>query len=437
MCGTMRLLAAALLLGAASPATAEVRVAATTPEEAGDWAKRIQAMLAGGTLRLHLTQEDGAFPAHQHLRYQQWMNGVRVWGEELVEQRDGTGQTVSVFGRLALDSPIDVRPDLGAESAERIALADRPPGSAVAVRPELVVVPPIVQLDTGEPHLAWLLWTQTEWQVFCYLVDAHTGRILLAADDSHTESDVGLGTGTHGNRKKVSVDRVSGSDFRTFDQLRPASIRTYDVVFDISAYNRALTDILFRGQASPDLLARDSDNVWTDGMVVDGQAYLGLTYDYYFRRHGRHGLDDHDLPVNAFVHVQRTLVNAFWSPGTRTIVFGDGGAFYAPFTASLEVVAHEYTHGVTQFTWNGAPMPESGALNESFSDIIGTAVEWFYQPPGAGFDMADYWCGEDLGTVFDPPRFAVRAPFNPAAARNPDHFSKYDPARDIHANGDI
>ena len=66
------------------------------------------------------------------------------------------------------------------------------------------------------------------------------------------------------------------------------------------------------------------------------------------------------------------------------------------------MVAHELTHGVTHYTWDGIYEGESGALNEAFSDIMGTAVEFFHQPAGTGRLLADYVLGEDLAYSFDP-----------------------------------
>ena len=64
-----------------------------------------------------------------------------------------------------------------------------------------------------------------------------------------------------------------------------------------------------------------------------------------------------------------------------------------PLSGSLDIVAHELTHGVTSSSSNLIYMNESGALNEAFSDIMGTSVEFFFQPPGAGVGQADYLLG--------------------------------------------
>ena len=141
-----------------------------------------------------------------------------------------------------------------------------------------------------------------------------------------------------------------------------------------------------------------------------------------------------DLAVRSVTHFlppSLGFANAFWDPATRAMFYGDGDADFADFSGALDVVAHELTHGVTQFTWDGIYEGESGALNEGFSDVLGTAVEHFFEPPGTGRRHADYFLGEDLPFVFDPPRTATRSMANPSlfcsaslGVCNPDHYSR-------------
>ena len=107
------------------------------------------------------------------------------------------------------------------------------------------------------------------------------------------------------------------------------------------------------------------------------------------------------------------------------MIFGEPFFLDRPLTA-VDVVAHEMAHGVTFFTarlGDTGPPNEPGALNEAFSDVIGTAVEFYVQPPGDDELNADYLLGEDIGLV-------VRSLSNPGeiiAPRlgpYPDHFSK-------------
>jgi thermolysin len=106
------------------------------------------------------------------------------------------------------------------------------------------------------------------------------------------------------------------------------------------------------------------------------------------------------------------------------------------FPAALDIVAHELTHGVTDFSSGLVYEGESVALNEAFSDIMGVAVEFFHQPRGAGLREADYIMGED---VFTPG--GIRALSNPSAHGDPDHYSlRYKGSDDnggVHTNSTI
>jgi Zn-dependent metalloprotease len=110
--------------------------------------------------------------------------------------------------------------------------------------------------------------------------------------------------------------------------------------------------------------------------VAVNQAFdgLGSTHALYAQAYGRASIDDANLPLRASVHYGTDYDNAFWNG--EQMVFGDGdGIVFGGFTASLSVIGHELTHGVTQYTANLAYAGQSGALNESISDVFGALVE--------------------------------------------------------------
>lgn len=116
------------------------------------------------------------------------------------------------------------------------------------------------------------------------------------------------------------------------------------------------------------------------GVAVDdpaaNEAYNGLgeTHEFYRQAFSRASIDDNNLPLAATVHFGDNYDNAFWD-GER-MVFGDGdGIVFTRMTASLSVIGHELTHGVTQHSANLVYQNQSGALNESVSDVFGALVE--------------------------------------------------------------
>jgi bacillolysin len=199
-------------------------------------------------------------------------------------------------------------------------------------------------------------------------------------------------------------------------------------------------------------LATDDDNVWTDGAVVDAHVYAGYTYDYYFKQQGRRGLDNADIAIHSVTHAFRredwrlyssSVINSFFANaaylGDGIMYYGDGlpfnvtlgGQRYNYMSGALDVVAHELTHGVTDYSSQLIYQNESGALNEAFSDIMGTSVEFFMQP-----EKADYLLGED---VISPG--GTRSMKNPMLFGDPDHYSvRYTGSLDnggVHTNSGI
>jgi len=264
--------------------------------------------------------------------------------------------------------------------------------------------------------LAYYLHLRGPDRLDAVFVDARSGATVLKYDDRRSQSAVGLGIGTWSDEKKMSVQAAAGTN-RAVDVLRPFGIRTYDVGFDFESW--------FFYEAETDaFLAADSDNEWRDGAVVDAHAYSGYTYDYYFKRHGRNGLDDAGLVAINYVHFlpqSEGYNNAFYDSVDVSMNYGDGdGETFQFFSSSLEVVAHELTHGVTDFSSGLIYLNESGALNEAFSDIMGMGAEWYFEPPGPGRQRADWIGAEDLFIDFG---HFIRSYENPKAAGDPDHYS--------------
>ncbi|GAA0740732.1 M4 family metallopeptidase [Clostridium oceanicum] len=164
-------------------------------------------------------------------------------------------------------------------------------------------------------------------------------------------------------------------------------------------------------------LVSDKDSNFTDEKQVNAiDAYVNLskTYDYYKNVLKRDSIDDNGLNVEGFVHVGTKYNNAFWEPEHKAMFFGDGdGKRFYPFARSLDVVAHELSHGVTSSESDLYYHNESGALNEAFSDIMGTAVE------GKNFQV-----GEDCYTPgIDGD--ALRDMKDPSKGNQPAHMKDY------------
>lgn len=111
-----------------------------------------------------------------------------------------------------------------------------------------------------------------------------------------------------------------------------------------------------------------------DASVNRAYAGLGATFDLYVKAYGRDSIDGRGLPMDASVHYGEEYDNAFWNG--EQMVFGDGdGEVFLDFTIPVDVIGHELTHGVTQYTANLDYFGQSGALNESVSDVFGSLIK--------------------------------------------------------------
>jgi Zn-dependent metalloprotease len=113
-----------------------------------------------------------------------------------------------------------------------------------------------------------------------------------------------------------------------------------------------------------------------DPAVNEAYDYSGNTYDFYKNIFKRNSLDDRGMSLLSTVHTRKRFNNAFWNG--EQMAYGDGdGIVFNRFTASLDVVGHELTHGVVTFTANLDYENQSGALNEHFADVMGVLVrQW-------------------------------------------------------------
>jgi Zn-dependent metalloprotease len=182
-----------------------------------------------------------------------------------------------------------------------------------------------------------------------------------------------------------------------------------------------------RGEGDPAVAGQNANKAYDD---------LGLVRQYYEDKLGRNSIDNAGLNIKANVNLGVNYDNAFWEPNLLLMAYGNGGFYFKDLTGDLDVSGHELTHGVTQFTagliYN---YYQSGALNESFSDMLGSAIDASVNNRTAdthnwliGEDiMADQFYGEALRNMAEP----GTAYDNPILGRDPqprDMSGYYEPA---------
>lgn len=197
-------------------------------------------------------------------------------------------------------------------------------------------------------------------------VDAVNGDIILTNDRIHHIDSTGTAVTKFSGNRTIKADYVSPGNFRLRETAR-CGIRTYNLQTGTN-YSAAID-------------FTDTDNYWNnvnaqkDEVATDAHWGSEVTYDFYKGNFNRDSYDNMNSNLLSYVHYSTNYVNAFWD-GTR-MTYGDGnlGSGFHPLTC-LDVIGHEITHGVTEYTADLVYSYEPGALNESFSDIFGKAIEY-------------------------------------------------------------
>jgi Zn-dependent metalloprotease/chitodextrinase len=230
-------------------------------------------------------------------------------------------------------------------------------------------------------------------------VDAQTGEILFDLQLIHEANAVGTAYTQYYGQRQINTE-FNGSTYTLNDNTRGGGIHTYNCMRSTD-YN----DVNFT----------DADNIWNnvnaqlDQYATDAHFSAMMTYDYYLQKHNRNSIDGNGFALNSYVHYDVNYVNAFWNGQCMTYGDGNPEAGIMPLTA-IDICGHEITHGLTNFTANLVYQGESGALNESFSDIFGTAIEFF-----AVSEEANWTIGEKIGET-------MRSMVNPNLYGNPSTY---------------
>ncbi|RKS73866.1 thermolysin metallopeptidase-like protein [Motilibacter peucedani] len=214
-----------------------------------------------------------------------------------------------------------------------------------------------------------------------------------------------------------------------------------------AAEARPQRTVLDASSGEPQPARAEGDPPVGDATVNRAYDGLGETFAFYRDVFERDSLDGAGLPLRAQVHVGRRWDNAEWDG--EQMLFGDGdGEVFGDFTASLDVIGHELTHGVTQYESQFVYQDQSGALNESMSDVFGSMVRQY--SAGQTVERADWLIGAELllpgvhgvalrsmkapGTAYDDPRLGGKDP-QPAHMR--DYVRTADDEGGVHLNSGI
>ncbi|MEU6079678.1 M4 family metallopeptidase [Streptomyces sp. NPDC047108] len=323
--------------------------------------------------------EDGTV----HTRYERTYDGMPVLGGDLIVHKAKGGADKGVTKATKAEITVastkaKVSPAAAEKSAVSFAKSEEGAKAKGGAEPRKVI-----WAADGKPVLAWETvtggvqkdGTPSKLHV---ISDANTGKKLHEFQAIHT----GSGEGQHTGKVELSTTK-EGSGFALKDGERGGHT----------------TSDMGGKEEGEGKLFTDDDDKWGNGKPDDPQsaavdAHYGaqLTWDYYKKVHKRDGIKGDGKGASSRVHYGKAFVNAFWDDACFCMTYGDGEGDKNPLT-SIDVAAHEMTHGVTSNTAGLEYSDESGGLNEATSDIFAAAVEFGAENKE---DVGDYMVGEEI-----------------------------------------
>lgn len=310
-----------------------------------------------------------------HEKYQQYYKDKKVeFGNCILHSKNGEIASISNNTYAIKDLSTDL--GMSAKDALEIAMShvdakeylwenasEAEAGKYKKPEGEIVVFPKIKNLSESS-HIAYkfdIYASKPLYRADIY-VDAVTGEIILEnVRIHHANNEIVHGNSLYNGNVAINADTYD-NDYELSQVINGKGIQTFDME-NCTNYSGALNVISNAPSFSENPIAV--------------QAHWGAeqTHKYFYQNHNRDSYNDKGGIIKSYVSYNHNFVNAFWD-GSR-MTYGDGdGENYGPLVA-LDIVAHEISHGVTEHTAGLVYSYESGALNESFSDIFGEAIEHF------------------------------------------------------------
>ncbi len=379
------------------------------------------------------------------VRFDQTLSSIPVFGSRVVVELDQNRELVGLVGELAEIEEVSPIAALSpADALKRIAeLAE------VDVRSLEAVQPPELNFFHDEKHETWHLAyffkevdaapeSFLESALDCeshghgmgrsprqihprlnYLVDAHDGTVLLYYSATPL---LDIPSKCHGVGEGGSIyefwGRQAAEGFEMSDPLR--AVKTYD---------QRLADVMAPLPTGP---VQNVTNDWAGGNRAAVSAHVNATrvYDFYKSVLMRDGIDDKGMDLASVVNC--TYSDDEPPPEWHNAVWYQNRMWYGQvkehdgtlrsYSRFLDIIAHELTHGVTQYTSDLVYRYQSGALNESFSDIFGVIINnWYVVGPDSDVEQWNWEIGPDLG----PNGLPLRDMSDPTRTDDPDHMDDY------------
>lgn len=292
---------------------------------------------------------------YAHVRLNQVHHNIPVFGRQLVVHLDPQENVVAVNGQFAPNLNVSTQPSLTPDDAETIALKD--------LLEE--------QLDVAERA-----------RVVTEILREKT-RLMIYIDE--------FGKATLTWHVTILTDTPLGQWYYFVNARRPIVTHRFDSVNNAKVRRTYSADN--RPTIPGRLVIEEGERARNDAIAQAAHDNAGKVYDYFFGAFKRDGIDGRGSPMVSTVHYgsdPEDAENAAWIGERQQMIYGDGGRIFKPLAYGLDVVGHEFTHGVTDSTSNLIYQAQSGALNESYSDVFAALI-----------DRANWTVGEEV--VKSPP----------------------------------
>jgi len=345
----------------------------------------------------------------KYYKLSQKYNSVKVYGNEIVVAVNKDNEVTSITGKY---TPIS---NVNTYSSTSITKMKENLSSILKEDYELLAESKYIYIKDSQPIYCYVYTLVTINGIYDVLIDAKEAVEVTrfaktaSADYSYTGKDI------YGNNRTISINKMSIGGYQLHDNNRNISIVNatnigagieYDEEGNIKNVGTVLTKILHLylrqapavvdickdGNLSTDFCITSDTNFIRNSII--GMDNFAKTYDYYNNVLGRKSYDNKGSEILVNIGVVNSFFgseeyfNASWNGNTSNFIFGSNNNI--SLAAALDVVAHEYTHAVSGSIVGLVYENESGALNEAYSDILGSLVE------GKNFQI-----GEDLGGLRD------------------------------------
>jgi PKD repeat protein/Zn-dependent metalloprotease len=370
-----------------------------------------------------------------HIRFDQYYQQIPIWASDIVVHTDQQG--IKGFnGQYSAAPAFHANPVPAMDAATALQQVTTDLGSAVMQQSmdasDLLPEHRSATLSwlaesSGELRLVWsvqfLVNAAQDWS---YIIDAQTGVVLkknskVCSNGPATATALDLN-----NTPRIINTYLYGTKYYLLDASKPMFDGNNSNMPNFPVGGIITKDGLDKNRNDPGLLTglltfSTTNNIWSNKTAVSAHANANDVYNYYRNRFNRNSFDGNGKTITSVINVRdedgTPMDNAFWSTSLNMMFYGNGNTlFTAPLAKNVDISAHEITHGVTAYSAKLVYEFQSGALNESMSDVFACMVDttdWqlgegvanpAYFPSGAMRDLADPHNGTSIGNSGWQPR---------------------------------